>query len=126
MRRSISIALVAVLVAGALVLAIEASGARVSGTVRSKVSISFSSTTHQFKGRVRSGAGVCKRKRMVRTYLVQDGADQPEGSDRTNKKGRYVITHTGGEQRYYAKALKKVSGNTTCKAKKSRTIQVNF
>jgi hypothetical protein len=126
MRRTISITMAAALVAGTLAFAIEGAGARVAGTVGSRVSVSFDSSTHQFKGRVRSGAGVCKRNRRVQMYVVRDGADLKEGKDKTNKKGRYVITHTGGEQRYYAKALKKVSGNTTCKPKKSKTIQVNF
>jgi hypothetical protein len=125
MRKTISMVAAAALVAGTLAFAVEA-GARVTATVKSRVSVSFSSTTHEFKGRVRSSAGVCKRKRKVQMFVVQDGPDLKEGSDRTNRKGRYTITHTGGEQRYYAKALKKTSGNTTCKPKKSRTIQVNF
>jgi hypothetical protein len=127
MRKTISMVAAAALVAGTLVLAVEGAGARVAGTVGSRVSISFNSDTHHFQGRVRSSAGVCKRNRQVRIYLVRDGADLVAGRDKTNKKGRYNALHeSGGEQRYYAKALKKTSGNTTCKRKKSRTIQVNF
>jgi hypothetical protein len=125
MRKTISMVAAAALVAGTLVLAVEGAGARVAGTVGSRVSISFNSTTHEFKGRVRSSAGVCKRNRKVQTFRVQDGPDQKEGSDRTNRRGRYTITHTDGDGRYYAKALKKTSGNTTCKRKKSRTIEVD-
>ena len=125
MRRTISISMAAALVAGAFVLAVEGAGAGVTGTVGSRVSVSFSETTHQFKGRVRSSARVCKRNRKVQMFVVRDGPDLKEGSDRTNRRGRYTITHSGGDGRYYAKALKKVSGNTTCKPKKSRTIEVD-
>jgi hypothetical protein len=98
-----------------------------SGAVRSRVSISFDSSEHDFEGRVRSTAGVCKRRRKIRVFMVHDGPDMLAAAGRTNRRGRYDVNHTaGGEGNYYAKARRKVTNSKTCKAARSKTISVQF
>jgi hypothetical protein len=125
MRRTISSALAVTMVAGLVVTfagTAAGRGAGAAGAVGSRVSISHTADM-EFQGRVRSDSGVCKKNRKVRVYMVHDGPDMLAGSDRTNKRGRYSVDHTTGSGQYYAKAMKKVSGTTTCKAAKSSTIQ---
>jgi hypothetical protein len=124
MRRMFTTAMAVTMVAGLVVTfsglgAAEEGGA--AGKVGSRVSISHTAEM-EFHGRVRSDAGVCKKRRNVRVYMVHEGPDMFAGSDRTNKRGRYSVDHTTGAGEYYAKAMKKVSGSTTCKVARSSTI----
>jgi hypothetical protein len=130
MRKISSVVTAVALVAGLLATwagGSSADEAATAGTVRSRVSISFDSSEHDFEGRVRSTAGVCKRKRKIRVFMVHDGPDMLAAAGRTNRRGRYDVNHSaGGEGNYYAKALRKVSGSKTCKRARSKTIDVQF
>jgi hypothetical protein len=84
----------------------------------SKVVISFKLPA--FNGTVKSSKTACKKNRTVKLYRVQAGPDKFLGTDKTNKKGKWLIPAKLKSGDYYAKAPKR--GN--CGAAKSGILPV--
>jgi hypothetical protein len=85
----------------------------------------------QFRGKVRSNKAACKKQRTVKVYRKKPGPDALYGSDKTNKKGKYVVApgRNATPGNYYAKAKKRVLKKNSlhkhvCKKATSNTIPV--
>lgn len=105
--------LIAVSILVALALPASASAATAS-----KVIISFKLPA--FNGKVQSSKASCKKNRTVKLYRVKAGPDKLLGTDRTNKKGKWLIPAKLKSGNYYAKAPKRGK----CAADKSGILPV--
>ena len=92
--------------------------ASASAATASKVVISFKLPA--FNGTVQSSKAACKKNRTVKLYRVTAGPDKLLGSDKTNKKGKWLIPSKLKSGNYYAKTPKKGS----CGADKSGILPV--
>jgi hypothetical protein len=125
---------VAIAVIAALAVTLVGGGFAAASTKKfpTKVTINFTSGTYadKFNGKVKSRKALCKKGRKVTVFRVKSGADAKFGTDKTNKKGKYVVApgKKAAAGNYYAKAKKKVkkkNGNKiVCKKGKSPTISV--
>jgi hypothetical protein len=77
----------------------------------------------KFNGRVRSGAGFCRRSRRVVLKKVRPGPDRTVGRDRTNRRGVWRINKPNARGRFYARAQRKQNANVTCTPARSRTVR---
>ena len=73
-----------------------------------------------FNGTLQSSSAACKKNRTVKLYRVTAGPDKLLGTDKTNKKGKWLIPVKLKSGNYYAKAPKR--GN--CRADKSGILPV--
>ncbi len=92
--------------------------ASASAATASKVVISFKLPA--FNGTVQSSKAACKKNRTVKLYRVKAGPDKLLGTDKTDKKGKWLIPSKLKSGNYYAKTPK--SG--TCAADKSGILPV--
>ena len=126
-------ALIAVLVAGTIGAGLANGAAKKK--VKTKVTISFQGSDYgdSFSGKVKPKAkGKIKKKcRKGRTVTVRQVGGGKVGTDKTNKKGRWIVSAGGfvdpGQYRAKAKKKKvKVGGSeVVCKRGKSRKITVS-
>jgi hypothetical protein len=73
-----------------------------------------------FNGKVKSSKASCTKNRTVKLYRMAAGPDRFLGSDKTNKKGKWLVPAKLKSGSYYAKAPKR--GN--CGADKSGILPV--
>jgi hypothetical protein len=130
--------IVAIVLVAALALGTIGGGFAAASTKKfpTQVTINFTAgnppyyTADKFKGKVKSAKKLCKKKRKVTVFRKKSGPDVAFGSDKTNKKGKYVVApgKHAPSGKYYSKAKKKVkhkNGNKiVCKKGKSPTISV--
>jgi hypothetical protein len=125
---------VAVLAAAAILAVGGGISAAHTKKYASRVTINFQAGTYadQFFGKVKSNKAACKKKRTVKVYRKKSGPDALFGTDKTNRRGKYVVApgkRAKSGRDYYAKAKKKVlkknsSHRHVCRAATSRTITV--
>lgn len=81
----------------------------------------------RFKGRVRAGKSVCKKKRKVVLKKVKKGRDRTVGRDKTNRRGVYKIFKRRAKGRYYTKMKHREvakNGNIiNCTKARSKTVK---
>jgi hypothetical protein len=135
--RSTAYALTALLLAGAL--GVGVSTAAESKRVKTKVTITFQGSDYgdAFSGKVKpkKATGKVKRKRRrgraVTVFRRTSTGKQRIGRDRTNRRGRYVVSVGGiaASGRYFARAKRKrfTRGDqrVVCKKRKSKPITVS-
>jgi hypothetical protein len=117
-----------------ITLALAASLALAAGVALGQVQKYDSKTTIAiavplYHGKVKADIPQCVRNRRVELFERRSGPDRKVGSDRTNKRGRWVVKvpldELEPQDRFYAKArrkLKIVSGEGyVCRGDRSRT-----
>jgi hypothetical protein len=73
-----------------------------------------------FNGKVQSSKASCTKNRTVKLFKEQAGPDKLLGTDKSNKKGKWLIPAKLKSGNYYAKAPKRGS----CGAAKSNVLPV--
>jgi hypothetical protein len=109
----------AVLLALALLIALQSAGPAAGASYSTKVIVSLK--TPAFHGKLKSGRSVCATNRMVKLFLKKLGPDRLLGTDKSNAKTKWSIPiRLKSGASYYAKAPAKGS----CKAAKSKVLSI--
>jgi len=98
----------------------------VTRKIATNLTIRYDRDAHAFKGSVGSSRKKCQTRRLVDLHKKGAGT---EGSDRSNKKGNYLINKRNANGKFFTKVSKKVftakNGDTiVCKTDTSPTIKV--
>ena len=100
--------------AGVMALGAQTATAAFAGVVKYDTKLSGHGEANRiYHGDVKSKVRKCERKRLVILFQVRPGADRKVGTDRSDRKGSWLVERRGGG-RFYAKVRRKqhiVSGN---------------